>query len=132
MAPMIIAPAASFASWLKKRRTSLDLTRKSLAECVGCSPKTIEKIESGERRPSRQIVHLLLSCLDVPSEEHEALLSRARMGHSPEGRETAYSASTDASTRLNNLPAPLTSFVGRTESLETVTTLLRKPVIRLV
>jgi transcriptional regulator with XRE-family HTH domain len=136
MEPKIAAQDTSFGSWLKQRRISLDLTRKSLSECVGCSPKTIEKIESGERRPSRQIVQLLLGCLQVPEEQHEALLSRARLGHSQEGREPAYSfpegSQPDTSKVPNNLPAPLTSFVGRTEALEATSKLLRSPAIRLV
>ena len=141
MEPTTIAPNVSFASWLKHRRNSLDLTRKGLADCVGCSPKTIEKIESGDRRPSRQIVQLLLECLQVPQEDHEALLSRARVVSSQdEGSDgdivadfTTYGGLPPKSPdRPNNLPAPLTSFVGRAEALEAVQALLQKAEIRLV
>ncbi len=49
----------SFGLWLKRRRKALDLTQDSLAQRVGCSLATIQKIESDERRPSRQIAELL-------------------------------------------------------------------------
>ena len=48
-----------FGAWLKARRKALDLRQEDLAFRVGCSFKTIEKIESGERRPSRQVAELL-------------------------------------------------------------------------
>jgi transcriptional regulator with XRE-family HTH domain len=59
----------SFGEWLRRRRRALDLTRDELALRVGCAVVTIKKIESDERRPSRQLaerpaidrVRLLLS-----------------------------------------------------------------------
>ena len=44
----------SFGNWVKHRRKALDLTQLELAQRVGCSLATIVKIESDERRPSRQ------------------------------------------------------------------------------
>src|SRR6185436_11224287 len=67
-----------FAQQVKERRGALGLSQKELAQCAGCSIKTIEKIESGERRPSRQIAELLAMCLDVPGEERRAFLGLAR------------------------------------------------------
>jgi transcriptional regulator with XRE-family HTH domain len=44
----------SFGTWIRRRRKALDLTQQ-LAERIGCSLSLIFKIESDERRPSRQI-----------------------------------------------------------------------------
>ncbi|MBI3166213.1 MAG: helix-turn-helix transcriptional regulator, partial [Chloroflexi bacterium] len=44
----------SFGTWVKRRRKALDLTQQELARQIGCSPSLIFKIESDERRPSRQ------------------------------------------------------------------------------
>ena len=45
----------SFGAWLRERRKQLDLTQFDLAERVGCSEDTSQKIERGERRPSKQV-----------------------------------------------------------------------------
>src|SRR5512135_2982435 len=70
----------AFSQWLKIRRTALDLTQWDLAERVGCSREAIQKIESGTRRPSKQIAELLIGCLDIPSEERSAFVRWARLG----------------------------------------------------
>ena len=54
----IMNPGTSFGLWLKARRRSMDLTQPDLAKRVGCSLETIVKIESGERRPSKQVAEL--------------------------------------------------------------------------
>lgn len=69
---------ASFGAWLKRRRRVLDLTQEALAERVGCSVATIQKIEADERRPSRQIAELLAQHLAIPSADHAAFLKVAR------------------------------------------------------
>jgi transcriptional regulator with XRE-family HTH domain len=73
-----------FGQWLKQRRRALDLTQEALAGCVGCSLPTIEKIEGGTRRPSRQIAERLAECLAIPSGERDAFVRYARGGQSPE------------------------------------------------
>ncbi|HKP53612.1 MAG TPA: tetratricopeptide repeat protein [Chloroflexia bacterium] len=131
----MISSQTSFGQWLKQRRKMLDLTQKGLAECVGCSAKTIEKIEAGERRPSRQIGELLLRCLQVPDEEWPDLLLQARTDSAADGRPASTpSIHTIArpSTAPNNLPAPLTSFIGRSGVLDEIRALLRNPSVRLV
>jgi len=44
----------TFAHEVKMRRRALGLSQKELASCADCSVKTIEKIESGERRLLRR------------------------------------------------------------------------------
>jgi ATP/maltotriose-dependent transcriptional regulator MalT/DNA-binding XRE family transcriptional regulator len=67
-----------FGRWLKRRRQALDLTQDALAELVGCAVSTLQKIEQGARRPSRDMAERLADVLDVPSEEREGFLQLAR------------------------------------------------------
>ena len=82
----------SFGSWLRRRRRVLDLTQEALADCAACSVVTIRKLESDERRPSRQLAGLLADCLQIPDGERERFISFARQldadpAPSPPGRE---------------------------------------------
>lgn len=108
------------ASLLRQRRRALDLTRNELARRVGCSPDTIKKIEEGERRPSKQLARLLAENLyhDPAARTHFILLSRERTSTADDGP--------------SNLPAPLTSFIGRSHEVEMVSTLLRRGDVRLL
>ena len=69
---------ASFGYWVRRRRKALDLTQEELAQRVGCALDTIRKIESGARRPSRQVAERLADQLDVPVEMRVAFLQAAR------------------------------------------------------
>ncbi len=60
---------ASFGAWMARRRKTLDLTQAELAERVGCALGTIRKIETDERRPSKQIAARLADQLQLASEE---------------------------------------------------------------
>lgn len=68
----------SFGTWVKRRRKALDITQNELAARVGCSPSLIFKIESDERRPSRQIAELLAQHLEIPSDQRDLFLKIAR------------------------------------------------------
>ena len=59
----------SFGSWVRRRRKALDLLQKELASRVGCSVTALQKIESDERRPSRQLAERLAESLDVPADQ---------------------------------------------------------------
>src|SRR5947209_6101539 len=48
-----------FGVWLRDRRRAQDATRAGLARRIGCSVETVRKLESGERRPSKQLAELL-------------------------------------------------------------------------
>ena len=67
-----------FGSWLKQRRKSLDFTQEELAEQIGCSVWMIMKIESGARRPSRQIAERLAHTLQVSADQHADLVRWSR------------------------------------------------------
>ncbi|MDQ2809456.1 MAG: helix-turn-helix domain-containing protein, partial [Chloroflexota bacterium] len=70
--------ATPFGPWLKSHRKAHDWTQADLAAQVGCSVKTIEKIEAGALRPSKQLAELLAARLDVPPTDHPAFVQWAR------------------------------------------------------
>jgi transcriptional regulator with XRE-family HTH domain len=47
----------SFGDWIRRRRKTLDLTRKELAQRANCSLSAISKIEADERKPSCHHAH---------------------------------------------------------------------------
>ena len=74
---------ASFGRWLRERRAARDMSREALARQINCAVVTIKKIETGERRPSRQIALLILDALAVPAEERTAIVRLARASSRP-------------------------------------------------
>src|SRR5689334_9106637 len=68
----------SFGSWLKQHRRKAGISRDELAERAACSSITLQKIEAGERRPSRQLALILAQVFDIPSDEQEAFVAFAR------------------------------------------------------
>src|SRR5688500_11290203 len=73
-----MASNGSFKDELKQRRKSLDLTQAELAHIVGCSIYTLQHIEEGTARPSRQLAELLAARLEISLEERAAFVRRAR------------------------------------------------------
>src|SRR5947207_679678 len=117
----------SFGQWLKQRRKAVDLTQERLAECVGCSLPTIEKIESGERRPSRQIAELLAGCLALAPEELPSFVRFARGEHHPSwplDLSTSAVGISPVGSRPHlpptNLQAQPTPFIGREKEVAAV------------
>jgi len=130
----------SFGAWLKERRKELDLTQFDLADRIGCSQDTIHKIEKDERRPSRQMAELLADYFDVPQPEREAFVLFARglgleRNRSPRvagaNRVEGEPASAPA-VIPNNLPAQLTSFVGRAIDLPRIRDMMLTSDVRLL
>ncbi len=93
------------------------MRQEDLAQRAGYATITIRKIESGEMTPSRELAEQLAECLEVPAADRAAFLAFAR---GVEGRP-----------RLNNLPSPPTSLVGRDADTAQVCELLRWPGTRL-
>jgi transcriptional regulator with XRE-family HTH domain len=71
-------PTTSFGYWLRRRRKGLDLTQDALARQAGCALGTLKKIETDERRPSKQLAERLADCLALPAGERAAFLRVAR------------------------------------------------------
>lgn len=118
-----------FGHWLRQRRTAFDYTQEELAERAGCSVWTIQKIETGTRRPSRQIAELLAACLGVPDQDRDSFIRFARTGSAatPDSPATTRFPHTDQHAQERgggsepeqapptNLPTPLTAIIGREE-----------------
>jgi predicted ATPase/transcriptional regulator with XRE-family HTH domain/Tfp pilus assembly protein PilF len=127
----------AFGAWLKQRRNALDLTQADLAERVGCSRDTIQKIEAGKRRPSKQVAGLLAVCLGVALEQAEPFVRWARLGSGepPVVLAPIAAAAPAPATplrRAHPLPAPLTSLIGREHDLAAVRAHLLRDDVRLL
>lgn len=128
-----------FGEWLQRRRKALDLTQADLAQCAGCSVFAVRKIESGDRRPSKQLAGLMADCLGIPHEDQEIFVRVAR-GELYVDRldrdslePTAGTSSTpQPTTPPVNLPAPPTPLVGREPELAAISRLLHDPQCRLL
>src|SRR4051794_2523675 len=68
----------SLGLWIKRRRKALDLTQDALARQVGCALGTLKKIETDERRPSKQLAERFADCLQIADTERAAFLKAAR------------------------------------------------------
>ena len=109
----------TFGQWLKQQRKLLDLTQAELAQRVGCALVTIQKVEEGTRRPSKQVAALLADHLAIAPQDRERFLRLAR----------GESVGTLPPT---NLPNPLTSWFGRTDELTQVARTLLRADVRLL
>jgi transcriptional regulator with XRE-family HTH domain len=107
----------SFGRWLKQRRKVLELTQADLARRVGWAAITIRKIEANQRRPSPQIARRLADYLEIPDQERAAFMRLARV---------------EPELRLGNLPAPLTTLIGRTQEVAVLQDRLLRPDVRLL
>lgn len=123
-----MADSAAFGSWLRQRRKALDLSRQDLAGRVACAVVTIEKIEAGERRPSRQVAAALAAALRIPESERDAFVAFAR------GQAATLDGATAAAPPLvpNNVPTPLPPAIGRDEELLAIHDLLSSSRNRIV
>jgi predicted ATPase/transcriptional regulator with XRE-family HTH domain len=134
-----IDTGASFGLWLKRRRRVLDLTQDALAQQVGCSLATIQKIEADERRPSRQIAELLANALDIPTKDRLLFLKVARGERATDGLapipgpvEEPLLKGTGQPAYRASLPSPLTPLIGRENELAALARVLHDKQRRLV
>ena len=131
----------------ERRRKALDLTQEDLAERLGCSVWSIQKIEVGTRRPSRQIAELLADYFRSrrPSaqrfcnsqEDWQVIgptLRLTRHPHVEPQTEPGARPEADPRTRVhpNNLTTQLTSFVGRAVEFPRVRDLMLTADVRLL
>lgn len=108
--------------------------------CVGCSISALRKIETDERRPSRQLADLLASCLEIPPEYQKLFIEAAR-GLGPVDRLRGLDPRSDITISLNstrstapnwNLPHALTPFLGREAEQKKLADLISDPGCRLL
>lgn len=135
-------PPLYFGEWLKRRRQSLDLTQAELAERADCSVFALRKIESGERRPSKQLAALLAAALAIDPSEVDAFVRAAR-GELLSDRLSAPAlpepplplplpTPAPVAALPGNWPAQLTPLVGRENELASLGRLLDDPLCRLL
>ena len=128
----------SFGAWVVQQRKALDLTREQLARRVGCSVPGLRKIESDERRPSRQMAELLANSLQIPPEQRPTFLRVARGQLRVERLESLLSGPVAPASRPtlsradSNLPTPLTPLIGRGPELAALSQLLCDPQCQLL
>lgn len=119
---------ASFGQWLMLRRQALHVQRTELAARIGCAVVTLRKIETDERRPSRQLAEQLATHLAIADDEREVFIRVAR-GELAVDRLDAPMPEVPISP---SLPVPTTSLVGRAREIENVRSLLSRPDVRLL
>lgn len=127
----------SFGTWVKRRRKALDLTQQELAKQIGCSPSLIFKIESDERRPSRQMADLLAEKLDIPSDQRPLFLKIARQEKSVASLDAIPPLSplmpaSAPEPRHTHLPVSPTPLIGREHELTLIPKQLLEPSCRLL
>src|SRR5215208_1712166 len=111
----------SFGTWLRKQRRALDLSQKALADQVGCAEVTLRRIEAGRLKPSKELASILLEKLGIPEPERSQWISFTR------GLSGFPSPSSLSSNRpITNLPAPITTFIGREKEQSDVIGLIAK------
>lgn len=121
---------ASFGEWLKRQRNAAGLTQKQLAHQIGCATITLRKIEADERRPSAQIAKQLADIFNIPEKERKRFLEFARGDWMSQPAELKQ----DSPWRelRSNLPAPVTSLIGRKKEIAEIQEYLSRQETRLV
>jgi predicted ATPase/DNA-binding XRE family transcriptional regulator len=127
---------SSFGEWLKQRRKTLDLTQEELAERAGCSIFALRKIETGERRPSKQLAGLLANALEIPEDDKPTFIRVARGDLILERLRASSADSKPASfspqPATHHLPLPPTSLLGRDSELAAMERIFLEPQCRLL
>lgn len=117
----------TFGPWLQRRRLALHLTQQQLGRLAGCSAAAIRKIEADSRRPSREIAALLARVLRIPEAEHAAFLrfARGERAAAPAVPPVEEPARARPMRPSSNVPAQLTSLIGREADVVAALALLR-------
>jgi predicted ATPase/transcriptional regulator with XRE-family HTH domain len=120
----------SFGRWVSLRRKSLEFTQDALAAQVAISVHTLRKIETDERRPSRQVAELLADALQISPDEREMFIRAARQEASSARLATPFAPG--EARQPPSLPALTTPVVGRERELNELQLMLLSPECRLV
>lgn len=125
---------ASFGYWVRRWRKALDLTQAQLAEQVACAVVTIKKIESDERRPSKQMAERLAICLNVPEAQRTKFVQvaiREKPVYTLYLPVKPVTASKDSHI-ASKIPTPLTRLIGRRAEMSAIKDCVRRTDVRLV
>ncbi len=113
----------SFGRWLRQRRRMLDLTQQAFADWVGCARSTLRRIEAGDLKPSKELALILLEKLGIPEPEHPEWIRFARgLSNLPQKSIQEFIPFRPST----NLPAALTTFVGRENEQDEIINLITK------
>ena len=118
----------SFGEWLKRRREAQGWTQERLAQSIYCSTSALRKFESGERRPSADVAEQLADIFKIPPEDRKSFQYFVRgdgQAFASDNMLQAYWSVPNANQR-SNLPASITSFIGREKEQDEVINLVRK------
>src|SRR5438067_4734952 len=115
------APAAvvAFGELLRQHRFAAGLTQESLAERTGLSVNRIQQLERGGTHPYRGTVQRLARALALAPEEHVQFWAAGRSDPRPSALRSRR-ATRRQPTYQHNLPASLSSFIGREHELAEV------------
>jgi predicted ATPase/transcriptional regulator with XRE-family HTH domain len=120
------ATPPSFGALLRRYRLAAGRTQEDLAERAGLSARGISDLERGERgQPRWDTVEALASALDLTPDDRANLIGAARAG----GASGPGVAPIDVP---GNLPASITSLIGRDADVNAIVDVLRRPQIRLL
>jgi len=109
----------SFGKWLRQRRRMLDLSQQALADQATCARITLSRIEADTLKPSKELALLLLEKVGIPQNERDQWVRFARgLSGLPSQESQPYPR--------NNLPASLTTFIGREKEQAEIINLTRK------
>ena len=125
-----------FGEWLKSRRKAFDLTQEELARRSGCSVFAMRKIESGTRRPSKQLAACLAAALEIAEEDRPTFIRIARGELSLERMRSTAPLSKPASTAPqpvpHHLPYTSTPLLGRESELSAMEKIFAEAQCRLL
>ena len=100
----------------------MDLSRQELADQAGCAEITMRRIEGGTLKPSKELAAILLEKVGIPNNEINEWVHFARgQAELPDAKPI-----NTPNQPKTNLPAQLTSFIGREKELADVSSLLEK------
>ena len=120
----------SFGVVLREYRAQAGLSQEELAERAGLSRRGVADLERGARRlPHPATVRRLADALELPPDRRAALQSAAVATRHDQASNTGRPEDV-VSDELNNLPAELSSFIGREQEVAEVISLL--PTTRLL
>lgn len=136
MVSMKTETPVTFGEWVKERRKALDLTQDELAQRAGCSIFALRKIETGERRPSKQLAGLLADALQI-SEDDKATFIRVARGELTLGRlvvaqSDSRLASFHQKPASHHMPISSTALLGRDPELAAMEKIFDDPQCRLL
>jgi predicted ATPase/transcriptional regulator with XRE-family HTH domain len=121
---LIMARTQVFGDLLRVHRQAAGLSQEELAERARLSTRAVGDLERGTKlRPHRTTIQLLAAALNLSAEQLSEFEAAARRPPStaPSAPSSVPSVAAPQAAPRHNLPAALTSFIGRTHELAEVT-----------